>query len=188
LGKDDAVALSFSALTLGYFADDAETGAALIDRALPLNPNLVIAWTVSGSLRVFFGDLEVAIEHLARAMRFSPFDPLMFFMHHVTGLAHFYAGRYDEASRLAERASREQPHFIGAARVAAASYALAGRHEEARRSIARVRQLDPVLRISNLKDRIGPLRPEVSPDTSKLCERQDCRIKRLIARLAGRWL
>jgi tetratricopeptide (TPR) repeat protein len=94
-------------------------------------------------------------------MRFSPLDPLMFFMHHLTALAHFFAGRYDEAWPLAERACREQPHFIGAARVAAASYALAGRPDEARKCIARARKLDPELRVSNLKDRIGPFRPEV---------------------------
>ena len=161
LGKDDAVALSFGGLTLGYFARDPEAGATLIDRALLLNPNLAAAWSASGFSRVIFGDLDVAIEHLARAMRFSPLDPLMFFMHHLTALAHFFAGRYDEAWPLAERACREQPHFIGAARVAAASYALAGRPDEARKCIARARKLDPELRVSNLKDRIGPLRPEV---------------------------
>jgi TolB-like protein/class 3 adenylate cyclase len=163
LGKDDAVALSFGGLTLGYFARDAEAGATLIDRALLLNPNLAAAWSASGFLRVLFGDLDVAIEHLARAMRFSPLDPLMFFMHHLTALAHYFAGRYDEAWPLAERACREQPHFIGAARVAAASYVLAGRPDEARKCIARVRKLDPELRVSNLKDRIGPLRPEAFP-------------------------
>ena len=163
LGKDDAVALSFGGLTLGYFAADAESGATLIDRALLLNPNLAAAWSASGFLRAIFGDLDVAIEHLARAMRFSPLDPLMFFMHHLTALAHYFAGRYDEAWPLAERASREQPHFIGAVRVAAASYALAGRPDEAQKCIARARQLDPELRVSNLKDRIGPLRPEAFP-------------------------
>jgi hypothetical protein len=44
-------------------------------------------------------------------------------------------------NRLAERACREQPHFIGAVRVAAASYALAGRADEAQKCIARARQL-----------------------------------------------
>jgi len=43
LGKDDAVALSFGGLVLGYFAGDAEAGTVLIDRALVLNPNLAAA-------------------------------------------------------------------------------------------------------------------------------------------------
>ena len=112
LGKDDAVALSFGGLALGYVAGDVEGGAALIDRALVLNPNLAAAWTASGCLKTFLGDSDMAIEHLARAMRLSPLDPLMFFMRGFTALAHFLAGRYDEAWPLADRASREQPYFL----------------------------------------------------------------------------
>jgi hypothetical protein len=39
-------------------------------------------------------------------------------------------------------------------RVAAASNALAGRIEEAEKAIARLRELDPALRVSNIGDRI----------------------------------
>jgi TolB-like protein/class 3 adenylate cyclase len=160
LGKDDAVALSFGGLALGYVAGDVEGGIALIDRALVLNPNLAAAWNASGCLRVFLGDSDVAIEHLARAMRLSPLDPLMFFMQGYTALAHFLAGRYDEAWPLAERASREQPYYLTLMRIAAVSNAFAGRLEEARKGIARALQLDPNMRVSNLKDRLGPFRPE----------------------------
>jgi TolB-like protein len=160
LGKDDAVALSLGGLTLGHVAGDIEAGIALIDRALVLNPNLAVAWSASGWLRAFVRDPDVAIEHLTRAMRLSPLDPLMFFTQAMTGFAHFLAGRYDEARNLAERASREQPHFLGAIRVAAASNALAGRLDEAQRCIARAIQLDPDFRVSNLKDRLAPTRPE----------------------------
>jgi TolB-like protein/class 3 adenylate cyclase/Tfp pilus assembly protein PilF len=161
LGKDDAVALSFSGLALGYVAGDLEAGLALIDRALVLNPNLAAAWSASGSLRSYRGENDLAIEHLAHAMRLSPLDPLMFFMQSFTAFAHFQAGRYNEAWPLAERACREQPYFLSAIRIAAASNAGAGRLEEARRFIARALQLDPELRISNLRDRTTPLLPDV---------------------------
>ena len=160
LGKDDAVALSFSGLALGQIVGDAEGGIALIDRALALNPNLAVAWNASGCLRVFLGEPETAIEHLSRAMRLSPLDPLMFVTQNFLGLAHLQAGRYGEAWPLSEKASRERPNFMGAIRGAAASNALAGRLDEARKYIERALQLDPNLRISNLKDRVGPYRPE----------------------------
>jgi hypothetical protein len=44
--------------------------------------------------------------------------------------------------------------------IAAASHALAGRLEEGRRAMDRVRQLDPSLRISNLRDWLPIQRPE----------------------------
>ena len=160
LGKDDAVSLAFGGLALAYVAGDLEGGEAMIDRALVLNPNLMAAWFASGWVKAFLGETEIAIEHVARAMRLSPLDPLMFLMQGVTALAHFVAGHYDEASEWASKAAREQPNFSGAIRNLAASSALSGRLDEAKKALARVRRLDPELRISNLKYRVGPYRPE----------------------------
>jgi tetratricopeptide (TPR) repeat protein len=158
-GKDDAVALTFGGLALAYVAGDLDGGAVLIDRALVLNPNLTATWYASGWVKDFLGDTDLAIEHLAKAMRLSPLDPLMFMMQSLTGLAHFVAGRYAEGSRWAAKAVREQPYYIGALRNLAANSALSGRLDEARQAITQARLLDPDLRLSNLKDRIGPFRP-----------------------------
>ena len=136
-GKDDAIALSYGGLALVHVAGDAEAGIALANRALVLNPNLAAAWYASGSLGLLHGDLDDAIERLARAMRLSPLDPLTFFTLSYTALAHFFAGRHDEAWPLAERACREQQNFLLALRVAAASDAAAGRLKEARGFVAR---------------------------------------------------
>jgi adenylate cyclase len=167
LGKDDAIALSFGGFALGYVAGELEEGAALVDRALVLNPNLAAAWCSSGLLRTRLGDPDAGVEHLARAVRLSPLDPLMIFMENFTAIAHFYAGRHDEARQLAEKVCRKNPSFLGAHRVAAASNACVGRLEDARRFIARALQLDPEMRLSNLKDRIGWHRPE---DFARLVE------------------
>jgi TolB-like protein len=159
-GKDDAVSLAFGGLALAYVAGDLEAGEAMIDRALMLNPNLMLAWFASGWVRSFLGETDMAIEHVARAMRLSPLDPLMFVMQGVTALAHFVAGHYAEAVEWAAKAVREQPHFLGAMRNVAASSALSGRLDEAQKALARVLALDPELRLSNLKHRVGPYRPE----------------------------
>src|SRR5262249_48980303 len=158
-GKDDAIALSFGGLALAYVIGDLEGGLALINRALVLNPNLTAAWYASGWVRAFLGETDIAIEHVARAMRLSPLDPLMFLMQALTGLAHFVAGRYAEAAEWVGKAAREQPRFLGAIRNLAASSALSGRLDEAQKAVARARNLDPDLRISNLRDRVGPFRP-----------------------------
>jgi TolB-like protein/tetratricopeptide (TPR) repeat protein len=159
LGRDDAVALSFGGLALGYVAGELEDAAAAIDRAVMLNPNSAAAWYASGTVRTFRGgEPDVAIEHLARAMRLSPLDPFMFSMQGVTAVAHFLAGRYVEATAWAEKAFRENPRILGTLRIAAASNALAGRHEEAQKALARALQLDPHMRGSNLRERIGAFR------------------------------
>ena len=60
------------------------------------------------------------------------------------------------------------PDFQPGLRIAAASNAMAGRPEQAHKAVARLRQLNPALRVSNLKDMRGPYRR--AEDLSRLEE------------------
>jgi TolB-like protein/class 3 adenylate cyclase len=161
LGTDDAVALCAAGFALGYNTGDLDDGGAMTDQAVVLNPNLAMAWLLSGYLKALLGEHEMAIEHFARAMRLSPLDPEVFVAHLGLAAAHLFDGRYDEASSWAEKALRQRPNSAGAARVAAASHAFAGRLEQAQKAMARLRQIDPALRISNLRDVLTLRRPDV---------------------------
>jgi adenylate cyclase len=158
LGRDDAAALSAGGYTLAYVVGDLDDGIAFIDRALVLNPNLASAWYHSGVARNWLGEPDSAIERLARAMRLSPLDPLLGWMQVATAHAHVFAGRYDLASSWAGTALRDNPDHLNALRISAASHALGGRLEQAHKALARLRQLDPARRVSNLKDTMGPYR------------------------------
>jgi adenylate cyclase len=167
LGWDDAVALAWGGFALAYVVHDVEVAAALIDRALQLNPNLAEAWHFSGWVRIYLGEPETAMEHLTHAMRLSPLDPLTFVAQMAMAFAYFFAGRYDDASSWAEKALatsppglRERPVYHPALLIAAASNSLAGRLEEASKAIARLRQLNPTPHISNLKKQVPLRRPE----------------------------
>ncbi|MGH8513385.1 MAG: tetratricopeptide repeat protein, partial [Gammaproteobacteria bacterium] len=160
LGKDDAVALTRSGSALSNFGGDLDSCIALLERALVLNPNLAAAWFLGGFLRVWHGEPDGAIEHFARAMRLSPLDPEMYRMQAGMAVAHLFAGRFDTASSWAEKAFRDLPSFLMVVGIIAASHALAGRTDEARRAMHHLRELDPALRISNLKDWLPIHRPE----------------------------
>jgi TolB-like protein len=162
LGRDDAIALCTGGYGLARLGLDFDAGAFFIDRARTINPNLAAAWYFSGLARVHLGDPETAIAHLAHVMRLSPLDPIIFMMEYGMAIAHFIAGRTDEATLWAERALREKPNCHPALRVAAASHAFAGRLDCARNALARLRTLDPELRISNLKEFAPFRRPEDS--------------------------
>jgi TolB-like protein/Flp pilus assembly protein TadD len=152
LGEDDANALSRAGQTLAFVAGELDAGAALIDRALALNPNLATGWFNSGFVRVWLGEPELAIEHLTRAMRLSPLDTLFFAMQTATAFAHFFAGRNSEALSWAEKALQRNPNFNGTKGIAAACYAFAGRQQEAQKAAAHLLQTDPSFRVSNLTD------------------------------------
>jgi adenylate cyclase len=168
LGRDDALALGCGGWTLAHVGSDLDAGAAFIERALVLNPNLATVWLFSGYLKILLGEPQAAIERIAHATRLNPLDPFTASrVKFVTAFAHFFAGRYNDASLWAEGGIREAPKSLANLRVAAASNALGGRLEKAQEAMARLRQLDPAFRVSNLTDRVPLRRPE---DIAKFAE------------------
>jgi predicted Zn-dependent protease len=145
---------------LAHFTRDLDTGVDFLDTALMLNPNLAAAWFLGGYLRLWRGEPDEAIRRFEHAMRLSPLDTEMFRMQAGVAMAHLTAGRFDAACAHAEKASRAMPHFTLSPAVVAASCALAGRMDEARRAMAEVRRLDPVLRLSTLDAWLPFRRPE----------------------------
>jgi adenylate cyclase len=160
-GNEDAVALASSGIAIGYMFDDFERAASLMDRAQALNPNLAMAFHLSGWIRCFIGQQELAIEHLERAVRLSPVDPQRSGMLAAIAVAHFAAGRFDIAAALAKTALLEQPSNFIAAIVAAGANAMAGNLDAATRAMVQVRECDPHFRIRKVNSRLPHRQPEV---------------------------
>jgi TolB-like protein len=160
LGRSDAVALTRGGHALAHFTRDLDTGVDFLDRALVLNPNLAAAWFLGGFLRIWRGEPDEAIKRFEHAVRLSPLDTEMFRMQTGMAMAHLMSRRFDEACAWAEKAFRDMPLFGLAAAAVAASCALAGRTDEARRAMSDVRRLDPNLRIAGLGEWLSFRRPE----------------------------
>ncbi|QZP31019.1 winged helix-turn-helix domain-containing tetratricopeptide repeat protein [Pseudomonas sp. DR48] len=160
LGRDDAVALTRGGHALSHLAGEVDGGIALLDRARLLNPNLAPAWFLGGILRALRGETDAAIEHLTHAVRLSPLDPEMFRMQVGMAFAHFFAGRFDSTTQWAEKALGNLPSFLAPVALLAASHALSGRMDKASLAMQRLRELDPSLCLSNLKDWLPIQRPE----------------------------
>ena len=111
----------------------------------------------SGWVRILLGDQETAIEHFTRSMRLSPLDPFIMSSYSGVAFAHLLSGRFDEAASWAEKALRLQPKYFFTNVVRASVEAHCGRMEDAQQAIIRIREADPTLRISNLRD-LEPLR------------------------------
>ena len=139
LANNDAVALYSGGWALVQVPGYVEEGAAMIDRALTLNPNMTSAWMLKGWARLYLGEPDNAIDSFDRAIRLNPLDPLVARMQTGTAAAHFLAGRYEQASVRAERALRQHPNDQPLLRVAAASHALTGKIAEAQKIVTRIR-------------------------------------------------
>jgi adenylate cyclase len=160
LGKEDALALATAGIALAYVVGDLDDAAAFIDQALKLNPNLAWAWAFGGFVKAWLGEPEAVIERVTHAMRLSPRDSQLFNMQSAMAHAHFLAGRYIEALSWSEAAVREHPNFVLVNVWVAVNAALAGRPEVAEKAVARLRQLQPQLRISDLMEMFPFRKPE----------------------------
>jgi adenylate cyclase len=97
VGENDSGVLASAAQVLAYFGEDIGAMIGLIDRALALNPSFARGWSASGTLRVWAGHHDLAIEHLETSLRLSPrerIDRTLF----VMGMAHFFKHQFDEAA------------------------------------------------------------------------------------------
>jgi len=152
LGPDDPVALATGGYGLAFVGHDIDAGAAFLDRALALNPNLASALLSAGWVKTFRGESDAAIEQLTWVMRLSPLDPHIFRAQGGIALAHFLAGRNGEAMAYAEMALKHRPTYLPALRELAAASALAGRLVEAREAMDQLRRLYPSLRVNTVKE------------------------------------
>src|SRR6516165_1791302 len=150
LANDDPVPLYSAGWALVQTNSDAETGAAMIDRALILNPNIKAACLVCGWTKILLGESNKAIGYFERAIRLNPLDPLIARMQTGIAAALFLAGQYQAAAASAENGLRQHPNDLPLLRVAAASHALAGQMMDAEKHIGRIRHLDPTLRLSRV--------------------------------------
>jgi adenylate cyclase len=142
--ESDPTILANAALVLAYAGEDIGALIELVDRALRLNPSFARGWYVSGLLRNFAGQGDLAIEHVETSLRLSPREriggPLA-----VLGGAHFFKRRFNEAASKLLLAIQDNPGSPPAYRILAACYAHMGRLDDARATVARLRAITPVV-------------------------------------------
>ncbi|WGD52059.1 tetratricopeptide repeat protein [Bradyrhizobium sp. CB1650] len=135
-------------LALGYLAmmeRRTEDAIAAFRRAVELNPNAAAARGALGHCLAFAGRDTEAIARAEEAIRLSPLDPDMALFLGSIAVAHYCAGRFDEAVRYSREILRLRPGFQGAQRMYCASLAQAGRLDEARQFLQRAKQEQPQL-------------------------------------------
>jgi TolB-like protein/class 3 adenylate cyclase len=141
-GENDPRILAEAAHVLAQFGEDIGAMLGLVDRALALNPSYARGWNLSGLLRVYAGQHDLAIEHIETSLRLSPREhigtPLL-----TMGMAYFFKRRFDEAASKLLLAIQDDPGFPASYRALAACYAHMGRLDEARAIVAKLRAITP---------------------------------------------
>jgi tetratricopeptide (TPR) repeat protein len=122
-------------------ARDPRYGPAL---AVALNPNSARSWALSAYLRIWAGQLEIAMEHHETSDRLNPRARVGTAAAAIGG-EHFLARRFDKAVPKLLLAIQEEPSAPQWYRYLAACYAHMGRLDEAREIIGRLRTIAPIV-------------------------------------------
>jgi tetratricopeptide (TPR) repeat protein len=144
-------------VALGYVAFMARRTAestAEFQRALELNPNFAAAHGYLGWAYAFDGQSDNAIAHLDEAIRMSPHDPQNSIFNVGLAIAHYLAGRYDEAAAACRKGFQQRSGMARGSRIYIASLAQAGRLEEARAALTRIKQTHPELSIAWIEQNV----------------------------------
>jgi adenylate cyclase len=149
-------------LALGWgalLARRTHTAVEEYKRALDINPNFAAAHGHLGMAYALDDQPDMAIVHLEQATRMSPHDPQTFLFNANLAIAHYVAGRYDEAVAVGRKAVQQRPSFTPSLRIYSASLAQTGQIDEARATLDQLKDLQPETSIAWIEENI-PYKPE----------------------------
>jgi AraC-like DNA-binding protein len=139
-------------LAAGYaMAHDLTRATAHVDRALAIDGGSGWAWGRGGLVSLYQGNSTEAIERLHIARALAPGDLMNSYFSAGIGTANLQEGRYADAIRWFTRAIAESPKAVWINHLLASSYALAGRREDARRSLLKWTRVYPAATIADIR-------------------------------------
>ena len=143
LDPQDAKGLTIAGHVRAFLQRRFREGLALHERALALNPNLAMAWALSGFAHLYLGDWEEGDRRLLRYKQLAPTDPHAF--HYDTGFSLVALAKrdYEGAVVAARGVSEMNPAFSGACEPYLAALGLLGQVQEAAVVRRRLLAIDP---------------------------------------------
>jgi tetratricopeptide (TPR) repeat protein len=183
----DARALAIAGHVKAYLIHDVPSALSLHARAIALNPNLPIAWTLSSWSRIYNGEHAMAVRHATMAQSLSPRDPHIFLAEHAVMTARFFAHALEEAETLSQVVLERTPGHASALNVRLATLGHLGRKQAAGHCLSMLREIDPTISIDRILARV-PLRPEDRAFYADGLERAGLPRRQLIGSELALWL
>jgi adenylate cyclase len=150
-GGDDATVLAIAGLVIGFLEPcEYEMAISAFDRSLAISNSSALALGFSAVTRAWHGESTIAIEQAERALRLNPFDPLSNIRYMAIAIAHFVAGRFEEAASAASRAIQANPRFSPPYWMRCAALASLGRIDEAKAVAQQLLKAQPLFTIGSI--------------------------------------
>lgn len=165
----NGLALAMQGFVYCHLVKDVERAQTICEAAVQANESEPLAWLFKAMIHAFDGDGAQAYPAGLEAMRLSPIDPLRYYFDSLMASITISAGRYDEAIAVARRALKANAIHLSTYRALVLAQSLAGRLEDARRTLEKLYSLDPKFTIEQFA-RNYPSRERVPDYLAKLVE------------------
>ncbi len=140
------------------FNGDLDLAQSQVGIALSLNPNLAMAYNISGSIRMYAGQPLEAIPVIERAMRLDPAGSTQYL--HFLGMANLLAGKYETAVALFKQRIALVPGTDFSRSALASALGHLGEVDEARRVWRELKEINPKYSFSEHLSRLPFKREE----------------------------
>ena len=139
----DARAMTIAGHVRAFLHRRLREALALHERALALNPNLAMAWNLSGVTYAYMGEWEEAERRLNRYKRLSPLDPHAFFYDTAFIIVALLKRDYESAVVAGRSVTEMNPSFSASYKPYLAALGHAGRQQEAAMALDKLLSIEP---------------------------------------------
>ena len=147
LDPGDARALTLAGHVRAFLTKRPREACVLHDRAIALNPNLALAWALSGLALSYLGQHEDALIRARQAIRMSPSDPHSFFFDTAIIIPYLLLGDFEKAVDYGRRSVELNPGYSASYKVYLSALGHLGRANEAANVLTRLLALEPDLTV-----------------------------------------
>ena len=120
-----------------------QAAAVLHQQALSLNPNLAMAWALSGLTQAWLGNVAEAERRLARYKLLTPLHPFAFVFDGAFTVAGLLAGGFERAAAAGRAATQMNPAFLANYKPYLSALGHLGRAQETAVTLRRLLALEP---------------------------------------------
>ena len=147
LDRDDPASVALAAYTTGAFCSDHVAASARLDLVLDNAPLCGVAASFKALVLCALNEANAAVALAEQASRMPTLGPERAWRHHVTALACYCAGRYEEAVHWARLSASRHAGLAENIRILASSLAVLGHLDEAQRAASQVLTVNPDFRV-----------------------------------------
>jgi len=149
LDPQDAKALTIAGHVRAFMHRRLRESLALHEKALMLNPNLAMAWNLSGVAYAYLGDLDEAERRVLRYKKLSPLDPHAFFFDTALIIVALLKRDYESAVVTGREVSEMNPGFSAACKPYLAALGHLGQMQEADIVLRRLLAIQPEFSVAH---------------------------------------